>query len=580
MPGRGNKKSGNMPGRHSKHEDVGRHSAGSHDARSRHATPDRRAGNNAAAPAPQHRQAQATRAGGAAPSARGAAAQVPAAKDGAGARPRTPAHIGQSESDLSARLDRLQATGSLKRAPQSATRASQQPQRAQSASQASPETTGSLVPGLQDYAGTGEQPLYRRKPLPKTDAVKRNDYLDPDAPLPGPGAQTRRDRKKAERYRRKHPSGTHDAGRARGAHGAHDMLGEEAAANHARARKRSRRRAVIAIVVALLVVAGCFVGWRYLGGLRDASNQLDQALALIEQSDTNMVAVDDAVNSQVDADSVDQLPNLISSTYATEETLGQANESAVIARNAKWAEGDERSDVAQQACEDIAARKDMLAAARTIMQADYDAYKASDALSQAWTLITQADEAARASAQQASAATTDNMADELPAAIEQANAAKTSLSQANTLITQASTSMPTADFGAIISYITAKSTALDRQIDADNAMLTGTAEEREAAVQAFNEADAAAVEAAQALPNDVSTTITTAYLQLTNDAVESYSAARARVAKADVSIRDYLGVNDIAFSDSAQGASDADSDSAAGADGDGQDGAADAASDV
>ncbi|MDY2625937.1 MAG: hypothetical protein SOV74_06460 [Coriobacteriales bacterium] len=458
-----------------------------------------------------------------------------------------------SSSDLSARLSRLAAT-TQEHAPVQATPTGAFAPREQGRSRQRPRQTGSSrmisddsISALRQGAAPQGQPYYRHQELPKNPSVTRWDA--PQTPLPGPAAPGVRGaggRHSAPGTPARQEGASRSPRRQRNARG--EGLGLEEARIAARKRHRRRVRTVLLVIVAVLAVLAGGAGLWFHRTSAQASQSLDQSLALIEQSDVSILALDQVVNREVTADNVTELPNVISSTYATQDTLDQALEYAQVAQQTFWLPNDQRKQVSDDAVKDINARKAMLENARQILQADYDAYQVSTYLSSAWGLILQADSDARASASTASAATTDNMETELATAIDQANSAKSSLSTASSYLSQASEIMPTVDFASIMAYVTAKQNALDLSIAADNAMLTGSEDDQAAALSAFQEADAQAVQAAQSIPTDLSTIITSAYSATVQPLMSDYEEARSAVAGADVSIRTYLGVADQAAS--------------------------------
>lgn len=311
-------------------------------------------------------------------------------------------------------------------------------------------------------------------------------------------------------------------------------------------KRRKTRRIVLVVILIILALAAAGVGFYLHQGVDAGVKELDQALSLIEETDAEVIAVDTAVHEQVSADTVGTLTSVVSEARSLQPTLDEALTHAEAAQAARWVGNDKRKAVAEAAAADIAARKEMIDAGTQIIEADYDAYRASDYLNQAWPLVIDADSKARSSSARASAATTDNMGEELPEAISEAKAAAASLTTAAELIEQAQSAMPDADFSSILTYIEAKQAAIARAIEADEAMLNGSRSDHDSAIEAFSEADAAAVSAAMAMPTDPSTIITGAYEQLTTGLVERYDAARTSLVEADASIRDYLGVTDLA----------------------------------
>jgi hypothetical protein len=307
--------------------------------------------------------------------------------------------------------------------------------------------------------------------------------------------------------------------------------------------KRRRRRLVRLAVVAIIVVAAVAAGGFYLfqkssiAGERD----LNRAIELVQESDDLIVDIDQAVDENVTADTVDDYQALVDEAPAIDEKLSQALDYANAATAANMSA--EKGSVAQSVVDDITARRDMIAAGTQILSADVSAYNAATSLAEAWDLIIEADTLSRnaASAMQGVDSTTIDAA--LETATNDYNQALTDLDDAQAALDTAAQQMPSADFSTLTDYVSAKKAAINAAMNADQTAKNGTTDEQEAAVQAYSDADAAAVTAASNIPHDPSQIITDAYKNLTSSMHSSFDEARQRVVKNDVALRDYLGVS-------------------------------------
>ncbi len=317
-----------------------------------------------------------------------------------------------------------------------------------------------------------------------------------------------------------------------------DILSPETVARLSRRRKG--RRILIACVLAgalVLLGVGVYLYQRNLSG----HAALDQSLDLVQEADITVVALDQSIDANVTADTVDSLTGLVAQRDDATSKLDQARDLAAQAQGS-LVRSSER-DIASEALMGIDARVDMLTGGTQILQDGIDAYQAAALFSQAWDLIIDANSNIRSSVSDASSSTSATQAAAAESARATATTAADDLTKAKGLIDQAQSTYQAADFSALLAYVSAKQGAVTAQLAVDDALAQGDATSLASAVDAYNAADAAAVQAATALPSDPTTIVTDAYASQVDSLHTDYLSARERAAASDVYIRDYLGTS-------------------------------------
>ena len=152
-----------------------------------------------------------------------------------------------------------------------------------------------------------------------------------------------------------------------------------------KSRRRRRRTVTVLLGVAVALVALGAVGYFLYTGIMNQQYQVDllkQALAQIEQVDQTVVPIDglvDQAGEEIDPDTVNGLLAAIPDAYSLlDSAQGMATRAGQNMRGAS------DKNAADQAVQTIAARRSMLDAAKTLLQADLDAYDATQGLTQAW----------------------------------------------------------------------------------------------------------------------------------------------------------------------------------------------------
>jgi hypothetical protein len=310
-----------------------------------------------------------------------------------------------------------------------------------------------------------------------------------------------------------------------------DILSPETVARLSRRRKGRRILIVLILVVALALLASGIYLYQ-----RDQSGRasLDQSLQVIQEADDTIVPVDQSIDSNVTADTVDSLTTLVAQRDDAADKLDQARDLATQAQGSLF-QSSER-EVASEAIVGIDARKEMLDEGTQIIQNGIDAYHAAAFFSQAWDLIIDANSSTRSAAG-------ITLASDAESAKTSTTTASDDLAKAKDLIDQAQTTYQAADFSTLLSYIVAKQNAVTAQLVVDDALASGDSSALATAIDAYNTADSAAVQMATALPSDPTTIVTGAYSNTVDSLRTTYLTARERAAASDVYMRNYLGTS-------------------------------------
>lgn len=307
--------------------------------------------------------------------------------------------------------------------------------------------------------------------------------------------------------------------------------------------QRRRWPVVIAIILAVIVISGA-VTYYVLSSQaheREASRQagydaLDEAIALIQESDQVVVAIDEATVAEVTEADIADRQALIDRLPTTLETLNTAEEfarSAVDLMNT-----DEDRAFAQHVIDSAVNRKDLLQSGRAIITQDIAAMKATLIFGSAWELIIKSDTELRATTE---LSRSSNIAS-LQEAIERNQVILSDLDMALSLLTQAKEAFNEADFSTVEAYIARKRESVVLAIEADQAVLNGDIGTVNTKNTEFSLKDAEVVEAANAIPANPLVLITDAYEKSTEADRKVYESSRANAADADGYIREYVGV--------------------------------------
>jgi len=307
--------------------------------------------------------------------------------------------------------------------------------------------------------------------------------------------------------------------------------------------RRRRWPIPIAILLAAIILGGA-VTYLVLSSqaqTREANRTagyvlLDEAIALIQESDTVVIVLDAATTTEVSQSNLSERKVLLERVPSTLETLSSAEEGARAALSMFTSDDDK--ELAQHVINAAVNRRDMLTSGETIITKDIAAMNSALFFGQAWALIVSADTELRATTELSR--TGGYYA--LQEAIARNNEILLSLDRALEIVTQAHEAFPEADYDAVFDYLDLKSQSILLAIAADQAILDGDIDLLNARNAEFELKDAAVVNAAGKIPPEPLTLIIVAYDAATEDARALYNSARANAAEADRFIREYVGV--------------------------------------
>jgi hypothetical protein len=308
------------------------------------------------------------------------------------------------------------------------------------------------------------------------------------------------------------------------------------------ARRKHRRRTFRIVnsiagiaVIAVLAFIGVSYANKHMAQQQSEAAALDGALSLIEQSDTTIVAMDQAVNSSVDDQALDDMQGILSDLPSASSDLDRAANKAAEVGNSS--SDSKEKEAASRAEEAIAARKDLITQGTALMKDDIAAKHAANDLTDAWSSLLEGDVLAKEAAYIVSD-TTDAKVRE---SMDNSSKALEQFTQAQSLVQGVSDSYPAADVSLLVSYIAKRVTSQQYALASDNAILVQDKATAESNNTAANAADAEAVAIAKRLPDNPARPVLDAYTAVRADPFAAYSAARTRASFADAYLRDYLG---------------------------------------
>jgi hypothetical protein len=269
---------------------------------------------------------------------------------------------------------------------------------------------------------------------------------------------------------------------------------------------------------------------------QEADNLLHESIALIQEADLVVIPLDRATDSQVTEEGIPQLEALLDQHESTLGTLDSAIEKATRAQ--EMFADEEFKALAQYARDAASYRKEMLDKSCQITTYDIAAMRAALAVGRAWDLIVEADTNMRDAAEAGQIGTIDAIS----TSRDYNRDAVDKLTQANDLLTEATTAFPDADLSLVSNYVVAKKASAELALASDEAYLEGDYITGNTMNNEFYAKDAEVVELAAAIPGDPLSLIVSVYDSLTAQLHEDYRLLHSQAADVDVYLRDYLGV--------------------------------------
>lgn len=310
--------------------------------------------------------------------------------------------------------------------------------------------------------------------------------------------------------------------------------------------RRRRRLGVFALGLALALVAVGFLGtmgYSLIQAQKALRGDLSLALADIQRADEAIIPMDELVAerinvgvSQGDASELaadwealqPQLDQALSDLAAARQDVEAVQEKLVDARD---------KEAANRALIAANARVNMISAARDLMEEAVPGRSVQQATEESWARTLEADGLARDAAAALGSMSKDTVSQSM-ALSEQALAAFT---EARDDLDAAAAAYPQADFSAFVSYLNLRIDSQYAAIASDKAYLARDKTAMADQNTRYNELDARAAEAAQALEGDPTGVVGPLYATAAADATAAYSSERLQAGDADAFLRDYLG---------------------------------------
>ncbi len=310
---------------------------------------------------------------------------------------------------------------------------------------------------------------------------------------------------------------------------------------------RKRRRFAVYAALTFVLCAGLGVlGWWLYEGYTARQSQVEElhrALKMVEATDEQLIALDDAVSALLDLGDTAVPSEEETAAYGqVTANLTQAKSTlkataALVRSAAEEMPESVDKEAANQAAADISARCAMIDAGRAVLIDATAASAAASSAEKAWELLLEGDGLAREAAQLVTNTTEENVR----ASIDKSNRAIDSFAQADGGFAAAATMYKEADFSSYRSYLAKRIEALGYAVASNEAFLVRDKEEAAAQNDAYNEADEEAASMAKGFSSSPSSVVAAASLAATEKERNDYVTARSQASSADAFLRDYLG---------------------------------------
>lgn len=294
-------------------------------------------------------------------------------------------------------------------------------------------------------------------------------------------------------------------------------------------------RTVLTLVLGSLVIALLvFVGYRFFEDRLAARRDLAEALDLVKEADSTVIAVDEVVRSEIitslakKADEASaQVPPSVSDLEKALTLLFGARESL--------AQGDRQvADALRTAAR---ARLEMLEQAPLILDTNARAARAIEPAKKGIESLLISENLAEQAVEKFNLQTKEGVTASSQLTAEALAAAKAAIAS----FEEAEKEFSEAEFETFIEYANGKKALLEQSEAIDAAWLAGDLAKANSLVEAYNAKDAEVSKLGEALPESETAPIAAAFDKLTTEAVEVYLEARKTAADADEQLRKLLG---------------------------------------
>jgi hypothetical protein len=265
---------------------------------------------------------------------------------------------------------------------------------------------------------------------------------------------------------------------------------------------------------------------------------LEESIALIQEADSVVIALDKARETQVTEADVPRLEALIGQLESTQRSLDSAIEKAELAK-ATFTEPEDQ-ELAQHARDAAGYRKQMLELSGQLVGYDIAAMESAVLLNEAWSLLVDADADMRSAVEAVEVGGVDAVSESR----DYNQAAVEKLTQVQEKFDQAVVAFPGLNLTVLTNYLVVKQASAELALASDDALLNGDRAEANAKNDEFIAKDAEAVELAALMPSSPMSLLVAIYDETTQQLREDYTALRTQAADADAFLRDYLGVEE------------------------------------
>jgi hypothetical protein len=287
--------------------------------------------------------------------------------------------------------------------------------------------------------------------------------------------------------------------------------------------------AVGLIVVAVLVLAALF--FRSINARLASARKIDRATAIAKHVDTDVVAIDGAVRSPIDEQSVE------TKALAAKRIPGarrQLTEVVKLADQAYPALNDDEREQALLLRATAAARLEMLALAEPILTADAQAARAARSLTSGWDHLVTAKGLSKDAAAQYNKLTKPGVtrSNHVLARV------RSQLASANAEFEAAAAAFPQLDVKPYLAYVVTLRQLNALATQSNQAWLKGQTAQANVATARYNIVEKQALDQAGALPISPNKAISVAYDKATSRDLQEYVVARKKATQADTKLRE------------------------------------------
>ncbi|MCE5202648.1 MAG: hypothetical protein LLG24_00270 [Actinomycetia bacterium] len=289
-------------------------------------------------------------------------------------------------------------------------------------------------------------------------------------------------------------------------------------------------RSVLVLLVALAVGAAAYAAVRALDRPRAARARLSQASAMLSEAEPDVLAIDNAVRSEVTSALADSAKAALGKIDPATQALTRALEEVEATRPDLSKDDVELADALEDA---IRQRLAMLDHARPILETDRRAARAVGPAAEAWRLVSEAETLSDSAVASYNKHTKASVSQSTSLTAQ----AEAKLASAKSALATVTAEFPEADMAPFVSYVDAKLKLLARSKKIDATWLAGKIEDANKLLDAYNAEEKKVVAMAKALPGSPTEVLSKAYEKLTAADIAAYFDAREAARSADARIK-------------------------------------------